>query len=206
MLNKVSPRTDRRPRQRLDTQERRETILHAAGRCYAAAPYADVSVAQVAEEAQSSPALVFHYFGSKAELFAEVVAASIAQLQAAQASADAALSPGVPARDRVRASLHVYLDHIAGHPDAWAAPLTGAGEPAEAVAVRQAARADYVQTLAALLQPDTDRHDYALWGYFGFLDQACLHWVRQGCPDQHRHSLVDAALGALEGALGDWGR
>jgi len=206
MLGKVSPRTDRRPRQRLDTQQRREAILEAAGRCYAAAPYAEISVAQIAEEAQSSPALVFHYFDSKAKLFAEVVAASIAQLRAAQATADAALAPGVPARDRVRASLGVYLDHIASHPAAWAAPLAGAGEPTEAVAVRQAARADYVHSLADLLPPDTVRHEYALWGYFGFLDQACLRWVAQGCPDQHRHSLMDAALGALEGALGDWRR
>ena len=85
-----------------------------------------VSMAEIAEAAQASPALVFHYFGSKAELFAEVVQASIEQLRAAQAAADAALSPGVPARDRVRASLLVYLDHIADHPSAWAAPLAKA--------------------------------------------------------------------------------
>lgn len=206
MLGKVSPRTDRRPRQRLDTQQRREAILEAAGRLYATASYPEVSVAEIAEAAEASPALVFHYFGSKAELFAEVVSTSIGRLRAAQAAADAALSPGVPARDRVRASLLVYLDHIASHPAAWAAPLSGAGEPVEAVVVRREARAEYVRTLASLLPPDSVRHEYALWGYFGFLDQACLHWVELGCPEQHRHSLVDAALGALEGALGDWGR
>ena len=206
MLGKVSPRSDRRPRQRLDTQQRREAILEAAGRCYAAAPYAEVSMAEIAEAAQASPALVFHYFGSKAELFAEMVQASIEQLRAAQAAADAALSPGVPVRDRVRASLLVYLDHIADHPSAWAAPLAGAGEPAEVIAVRRRARAEYVATLADLLVPHTVRHEYALWGYFGFLDQACLQWVERGCPDAQRHSLVESALGALEGALGDWGR
>lgn len=180
--------------------------MQAAGRCYAAAPYAEVSVAEIAEAADASPALVFHYFGSKADLFAEVVERSVDELRTAQASADAALSPGVPARDRVRASLLVYLDHIADHPAAWAAPLTGAGEPTQAVAVRREARAAYVRTLATLLPPQGVRHDYALWGYFGFLDQACLHWVEQGCPPDQRHSLIDAALGALEGALGDWGR
>lgn len=202
----MSPRTDRRPRQRLDIQQRRETILEAAGRCYAGAPYAEVSVADIATAADASPALVFHYFGSKAGLFAAVVEASIEQLRSRQAAADAALSPGVPARDRVRASLLVYLDHIADHPAAWAAPLTGSGEPAEAVAVRRQARAEYVRSLAALLAPDTTRHEYALWGYFGFLDQACLHWVEAGCPHDQRHAIVDAALGALEGALGDWRR
>ena len=48
------------------------------------------------------------------------------------------------------------------------------------------------------------RDDFALWGYLGFLDDACLRWVHAGCPDDQRHSLVDAALGCLEGALGDW--
>ena len=48
------------------------------------------------------------------------------------------------------------------------------------------------------------RHRYALWGYLGFIDAACLHWVERGCPDEERWGLVDAALGALEGGLGDW--
>src|SRR5665648_1078179 len=48
------------------------------------------------------------------------------------------------------------------------------------------------------------RHEFALWGFFGFLDAACLCWVERGCPDDERVALVDAGLGALEGALGDW--
>ena len=51
---------------------------------------------------------------------------------------------------------------------------------------------------------DDSRTSFALWGYLGFLDDACLRWVHAGCPDDQRHSLVDAALGCLEGALGDW--
>ena len=48
------------------------------------------------------------------------------------------------------------------------------------------------------------RHRYALWGYLGFIDAACLHWVERGCPDEERWGVIDAALGALEGGLGDW--
>lgn len=202
----MAPRTDRAPRQRLDTEERRETILTAAQQAYAAAPYSEVSVADVGREAGASAALIFHYFGSKAALYAAVVDRTVANLVAAQAEANSALPSGVPARDRVRASLLVYLDHIATHPDAWARPLLGGEEPREAMAVRQAARSAYVGRLRDLLRPTGGvRHEYALWGYFGFLDQACLRWVEQGCPDSERYPLVDAALGALEGALGDWG-
>ena len=118
----------------------------------------------------------------------------------------AALPAGTSARDRIRAATVVYLDHIAAHPEAWALPLRRpGGEPPRAAQVRLAARQAYVDHLRALLAPSTQaRHEFALWGYYGFLDAACLHWVDQGCPEPGRWPLIDAALGALEGALGDW--
>ncbi|MCE1175261.1 MAG: TetR family transcriptional regulator [Propionibacteriales bacterium] len=193
-------------RRRLDVAARRTAILDAARSCYASGTYAEVSVAQIAAAAHASSALVFHYFNTKAELYAAVVADAVAGLAAAQRTAVDALPVGTSRRDRVATSIAIYLDHIAGHPQTWAAPLTGGEEPAEAIAVRQQARADYVQALRELLQPtDWARHDYALWGYFGFLDEACLRWVQRGCPADEREPLREAALGALEGALGDWG-
>lgn len=202
----MTPRTDREPRQRLDVEERREAILDAARRLYGEAAYADVTTAQVARAAGASPALVLHYFGSKAGLYTAVVRTAVDALTQAQLKADAALPAGVPVRDRVRTSLLVYLDHIADRPGTWASPLVGGEEPREAVELRQVARAEQVENLRTLLRPAAwARHEYALRGYFGFVDQACLAWVLAGCPDDDRHSLADAALGALEGALGDWG-
>lgn len=199
------PSDDRAPRRRLSVAERRRQILEAAARLYATTPYAQVPVSRVAEAADASAALVFHYFGSKAGLYEAVVDDTVRRLVDDQRAADAMLPDGVPARDRVRASLLVYLDHIAGHPHTWATPLTGGEEPAEVVGMRRSVRAGYVEALDQILGPSVSaRHDYALWGYFGFLDQACLRWVERGCPADDRHQLVDAALGALEGALGDW--
>lgn len=193
-------------RRRLDVAARRAAILDAARDCYATGTYAEVSVAQIAAAAHASPALVFHYFNTKAELYAAVVADAVARLAAAQRSAVDALPPGTSRRDRVAVSIAIYLDHIAGHPQTWAAPLIGGEEPAEAITVRRQARADYVEALRTLLQPaDWARHDYALWGYFGFLDDACLRWVQRGCLTDERDAVRESALGALEGALGDWG-
>jgi len=78
----------------------------------------------------------------------------------------------------------VYLDHIADHPTGWAAPLLGTSrEPEPAAVIRRDARRDYVERLRTLLVVDQSaRHDYALWGFYGFLDAACLHWVATGCP------------------------
>lgn len=192
-------------RRRLSTDQRRAEILAAAAAEFARADYAEVSTTRLAAASGSSQALLFHYFGTKAGLFAAVVQEAVNQLRLAQEAADQALPEGVSARDRVRASIEVYLDHIAHHPVAWASPLRGGAEPEESLTVRRQAREDYVERLGRLLGAHGwPRHRYALWGYFGFLDQACLHWVEQGCPDQDRPALVDAALGALEGALGDW--
>ncbi|WP_036897477.1 TetR/AcrR family transcriptional regulator [Propionibacterium sp. oral taxon 192] len=190
---------------RMDVEERKALILNAARELYARAAYSQVSTTEISRASGSSQALVFHYFGTKADLFAAVVGSAIEDLRSAQSAVDADLPDGVPVRDRVRASIEVYLDHIARHPVSWAAPLRGGTEPEEAQKVRAAARAEYVGRLGSLLGVSGwPRHVYALWGYFGFLDQACLHWVEQGCLDDERQPLIESALGALEGALGDW--
>jgi len=203
----VSPRTDRTPRRRLDPDQRRDAIMDAAALAFAAAPYPEVSVVAVADRAGASQALVHKYFDGKAGLYADAVQRELDARADRWRAAVAALGAHAPARDRVRALLLVQLDHLAAAPTAWASPLLARGdEPAAALGVRQEARAALVEELRGLLLPDgTLRRDYALWGFLGFLDGACAAWLGRGCPADERWSLVDAALGALEGALGDWG-
>lgn len=199
-------RTDRQPRRRLDPDARRSAILEAAAESFTERPYPEVTISSIASRAGASDALLYRYFAGKEDLYAEIVRLAIDDLLSRQAAALDALPVGVPVRDRVREATLVYLDHIADHPAAWATPLSAPGtEPPAAGAIRTQARGEYVERLRALLDPSSHaRHDYALWGYFGFLDAACLRWVERDCPDVERWPLIDAALGALEGALGDW--
>lgn len=200
-------RTDRVPRRRLDPDARREAILAAAAEAFAREPYGEVTLASVARLAGASEALLYRYFAGKEQLYTAVVGLAIEDLLDAQAAALAGLPEGAPVRDRVVATTTVHLDHVAHHPQAWALPLGGAAsEPTATVEVRTRARAEYVRRLRDLLSPSsTARHEYALWGFFGFLEAACAAWVRAGCPHEGRQSLLDASVGALEGALGDWG-
>ena len=194
-------------RRRLDPDERRAAILDAATRAFARGPYDRVAMTDVAREAGVSEALVFRYFESKAGLFTEVVGLAVDDLERRQAAANAALPAGTPARDRVRASLDVVLDHVAAHPDAWAAPLVGGGYPAQALEVRRGHSRRSAERLMALLAAESWlRHEYAVLGYLGAVEGACLAWVRRGCPADERGPLIDALIGALEGGLGDWGR
>ncbi|SDB93027.1 DNA-binding transcriptional regulator, AcrR family [Raineyella antarctica] len=202
----MSPRTDRAPRRRLDEATRRAMILAAAGAAFDEAPYARVSVSAVAAAAEASEALAYRYFGTKADLYAAVLRARLEDLADRRHAAVAALPANTSARDRVAAVLAIELGHAAAHPLTWAAPFLSGNEPPEALVVRREARAIDEQELRTLLRPaEGARYTYALWGWFGFVDGACLHWVQAGCPQDERWPLVEAALGALQGALGDWG-
>jgi AcrR family transcriptional regulator len=194
-------------RRRLDATERRAQILDAAALVFAATPYDEASVATVAAEAGVSEPLVFRYFPTKAALVTAVVQQAADRVAARSAAADAALPAGVPARDRVRAALEVRLDEVAAAPRSPVAPWRAGTLPAAAAEVLAAAERDHVAWLRALLVPGGwRRHEYALAGWPGFVTTACRAWADQGCPPDRRGPLVDAALGALEGALGDWGR
>ena len=180
----------------MDPAERREMILSAARQAFASRPYEEVSLVEVAAEAQASEALVHKYFAGKAGLYAQVLR-----------RADDALPEGSSARDRVRTSVLTYLDFIAERSPGWVTyqALAGHDPGDEAARVRRQAREAAVAALAEVVGGSRGhRDDFALWGYLGFLDDACLRWVHAGCPDDQRHSLIDAALGCLEGALGDW--
>jgi AcrR family transcriptional regulator len=65
----VSPRTGRRP----GGPATRDSILSAARTAFASAGYDATSLRSIARDARVDPALVVHYFDSKAQLFAAVM-------------------------------------------------------------------------------------------------------------------------------------
>ncbi len=66
-------------RRRLDPAVRREQILSVALRAFAARPYDEVQVDEIAREAEASRALVNHYFGDKRGLFLAVAREIVAR-------------------------------------------------------------------------------------------------------------------------------
>ncbi|MGN6606319.1 MAG: TetR/AcrR family transcriptional regulator [Jatrophihabitans sp.] len=60
-------------RRRLEPDERREQILEAAMRLFGERPYAAVSTTDLALEAGVTRGLLHHYFGTKRDLYVEVV-------------------------------------------------------------------------------------------------------------------------------------
>lgn len=199
--------SDRRSRQRLSPQARMDAILAAATAAFTDGTYDQVSVGAVATAAGASDALVYKYFDNKAGLYTAVVRNHLERLADHQRRLTAELAPNTSARDQVRVSVEAVLDHVEDAGAAWASPFfTGAAEPAGAQDVRSSYRADLVAGLTAQLRnPDERRAQLAIVGFLGFLGAGAQQWVADGCPDADRGPLVESALGALQGALGDWG-
>ena len=197
-------RTDKRPRLRMDPAERRELILSAASRAFASRPYEEVSLAEIAEEAQASEALVHKYFVGKAGIYAQVLQGAVDELAERTRQADAALPEGSSARDRVRTSVLTYLDFIAERSPGWVTyqALAGHDPGDEAARVRRQAREAAVAALAEVVGGSRGhRDDFALWGYLGFLDDACLRRLpRRPAPQPHRRDpgLPRRSPGRLE--------
>ena len=112
----------------MDPAERRELILSAARRAFASRPYEEVSLVEVAAEAQASEALVHKYFAGKAGLYAEVLRLAADDLAKRTRRADDALPEGSSARDRVRTSVLTYLDFIAERSPGWVTYQALAGD------------------------------------------------------------------------------
>lgn len=198
---------DRQARQRLSPEARTGAILAAATSAFTAGTYDQVSVGAVAAAAGASEALVYKYFESKPGLYTEVVRLQFERLAARQADVMARLHPNTSARDVVRLTIEAVLDHVKTLRAAWASPFfTGASEPEPVQELRRQYRHEFSAALADRLDnPDYRRAQLAITGFLGYLGAAAQQWVDDGCPASDRGPLVEAALGALEGALGDWG-
>ncbi|MGP6174900.1 TetR/AcrR family transcriptional regulator [Corynebacterium sp. A21] len=197
-------RTDRRPRKRLDPDARRAAILEAAASQFATTPYDRVKIAAISEQADASDALIYRYFRSKEGLYESVLEQALEELSRHRDQALSQQPAGSSIRDRIQVVTAVHLEHLAGIPGQIPLHKSGA-EPTGATELRAESEAELIELLHSELNPSQQlRHEFALHGYLGFLNSAGAHWASQGCTEDARWALIDAALGALEGALGDW--
>ncbi len=196
-----------RVRRRLTPQARREAILTAATTAFTSTSYDRVTLAAVGAACGASEALVYKYFDSKAGLYAAVVGHDLEELAGRITATTDALPPHSPARDEVRGTIEALLDHVEGRRVGWASPFfSGPDEPDVVQHLRLRSRSALVARLTERLRDPGDRRNrWAVVGFLGHLGAAAEDWVQHGCPAEDRGPLVEAALGALEGGLGDWG-
>lgn len=186
-----------RTRTRLPIDERRRQLLEAGLRLFAARPYPDVSVGEVAREAGVSHGLVFHYFGDKRGLYLGVVRAVADRLVAATAPA----SDSSP-HEQLLAGLAAHMDFALRYPEAYVAFLHGGAAGDEDVAqiiedAHERSRRHILDALAIANPPPA--LEIALRGWQGFTEAAIVAWL--GDRRLPRAELLDMLAEMLSDTL-----
>jgi AcrR family transcriptional regulator len=185
--------------------ERRALIVRAARDLFSQRPYAEVSVADIAQAAGVSPPLIVFHYGSKRALY-------LALLETAADAIRAGLFelPGPPSLDRLRAGVRFYAGYARDHRAGFLSLLRGGQDVAEAATLVEAFRDELAGRICADLAVDTGHGGgggltrLAVRGYLGYVDAMIVHWL--ALPGDEREQvtpgmIADIAAGAFTGGL-----
>jgi AcrR family transcriptional regulator len=170
----------------MDPDARREQILRVASRLFGNRPYSDVSISDIASEAGIARGLLHHYFGSKRELYLEVVRI------AARAPLGSEPPEALGTAQAWTTAVNSFLGAIERNPSLWLNAVSAGGpeHDGELAAILDEAReilAD--QTLVAIGIGDR-ADDLAVrafiraWG--GFVQELTVEWVGRGRIDRDK--------------------
>jgi AcrR family transcriptional regulator len=110
---------------RLEPDARREQILLCAIRLFGDRPYPEVSTTDIAKEAGVARGLINHYFGTKRDLYLEVVRRMVTI-----PGSTPVLPPG-SLEERIEASVSWFLDRVLKHSKTWLVAVGGVGHDAD---------------------------------------------------------------------------
>jgi AcrR family transcriptional regulator len=162
---------------RLRPDERRAQILAAARRVLLADPHRDLTVELVATEAGVSPALLFHYFGSKKKFQYAVI-----EQAAAEVMLRTAPDPSLPPAERLRSGIRAFVRAVVEAPQLYRATLlrSAAGD-AEVRALHFQLRQVFSQwVISAVAERGieiTPTVELACHGWQGYIEQTLLTWI-----------------------------
>jgi AcrR family transcriptional regulator len=104
-----------RPKRRLPAEERRAAVLEAASEVFAERGYLGASIDRIAEAAGISPPVIYRHFGSKKELYVELLRQSGAALLAATTEEEGYDS----VEELLRGNIRAFFRFVEEHPAAW---------------------------------------------------------------------------------------
>ncbi|MBX7547684.1 TetR/AcrR family transcriptional regulator [Streptomyces sp. NPDC004232] len=186
------------PRQRLAPADRRAQLLAVGARLFAAHPYADVLMEEVAEEAGVSRALLYRHFPSKHALFAAVY-----QQAADQLLAGTRFDPADSLTEQLVQGMDLHLEYFVANRNAvLAANRVLAGDPVIQTIMTNELDALRARLLAVLPLADESAREAVsgvLKSWLVFVRVLCVDWLtHETCT---RTQLRDVCVGAVLGAL-----
>jgi AcrR family transcriptional regulator len=181
-------------RQRLEHDERRRQILTCARRLFSERHYAAVSTSEIAHAAGVARGLLHHYFGTKRDLYLEVVRS----LMRTPSNPVPLQNPGRGLETIIDESVERWLTMLERNRGTWLAVIggRGLGRDAEVEAILEEARERAADRLIEALQsyeaaqaPPELRA--LIRAYGGFAEAASLEWLQRGrMTREQTHALL----------------
>lgn len=183
---------------RLRPEERRTQILDAARRVLVADPHRELSVELVAVEAGVSPALLFHYFGSKKKFQYAVIEAAAAEVMLRTAP-----DPSLPPDEQLRAGIRAFVRAVLEAPQLYRVTLlmSAAGDPAVRALhsdMRDMFSRWVIDAVALQGIETTPMVELACRGWQGYVEQTLLTWIDQPTiSPEELERLCERSLAAI---------
>jgi AcrR family transcriptional regulator len=188
---------------RLGPEARRDQILAAARSLFEQGGYDAVSMSDVARAAQVTRGLVHHYFGSKRELYLDVVRSVLSEAPALIAPSGAATP-----EEMVRRNASATLDYFAANRSMMLAlaPSADPGRDPEVAALADAAREAVVSGVIANHFGDVEPPPEAqliVRAFFGLVEAAAREWLvkERASREQVEALLAHGILALMREAL-----
>ncbi|MGA9872873.1 MAG: TetR/AcrR family transcriptional regulator [Rhodococcus sp. (in: high G+C Gram-positive bacteria)] len=186
------------PRKRLSPDARRTQLLGIGSRLFADRPYDEVWIEEVADLAGVSRGLMYHYFSSKRDFFAEIIRVESARILEAT-DPDTSL----PVLEQVAAGLDAYIRYTSEHEHGVRAVNRGAMSGDAEIQGILAAELELQQHRILAALPAEMRDDEivkaALRGWVTFVRAVCMDWLdRKTITEDDVRRLC---ISALEGLL-----
>ncbi|MGH9137400.1 MAG: TetR/AcrR family transcriptional regulator [Acidimicrobiales bacterium] len=200
------PRTtpsNHQPPTRLPAARRRQQLLEVALRVFAERGFHPTSMNDLAEAAGVTKPVLYQHFGSKRELYRELLDDVGTRLLSA---IEIATSEAGGPREQVERGFAAYFGFVAGHQAAFNVLFGGGTRRDEEFARRvQQVEEAIAETIATLidvpgLQPDERR--LLAHGIVGIAEGTSRHWLREGRPGDPDTLAVQVAELAWAGLRG----
>ncbi len=181
------------PRKRLELEERRAQLLSLASLAFSAKSYDDVSVDELAQAAQVSKGLLYHYFPSKRDLYIAIIREGAEKL-----TAQTVPDPELPPRDQVFVGVDGYLRFVQENSAMFLTLLQGGiGRDHEVYEVVEQVRRRFVdltlERIGHALASPAQRT--LVRGWVGMVEAASVDWVAH--PSVSRADLTKLLVKTL---------
>ncbi|TCP47910.1 TetR family transcriptional regulator [Tamaricihabitans halophyticus] len=185
---------------RMEPDERKQQIFTCAIRLFSEHPYVDVSTTDIARAAGVARGLINHYFGTKRELYLEVIRVMVTIPHSAMTQI-----PDGSLDERIDASVNWFLDTVSRHGKMWISAIGAEGFGQDQDVERILAEADDIaaeRVLEAVGLTEAPRHRSEIRAmiraYGGMTKTAMREWLSHGILRRSDvHLLLTGTLRAL---------